>query len=88
MFGKIEIVHEPDGNPESDKEVVPAAQLIADIKPTSGDAGVTNCVAFVKFVDADIQSDALVDVTPYVVPAVAFEIAPNAPTVGPDGVNV
>ena len=53
-----------------------------------GDAGVTNCVAFVKFADADIQSDALVDVTPYVVPAVAFEIAPNAPTVGPDGINV
>ena len=53
-----------------------------------GDAGVTNCVAFVKFADADTQSDALLDVTLYVVPAVAFAIFPVALTVGPDGVNV
>ena len=41
-----------------------------------------------KFADDDTQSDAFVEVTPYVVPAVAPEINPVAPTVGPDGVNV
>ena len=40
MFGNIVIVQDPDGNPERERDVVPAAQLIADITPAVGATGV------------------------------------------------